>query len=175
MKLLKGEHISLRAVEPADLELLLQWENDPENWTISNTHVPFSRDVMIRYIQNAHQDIYQTGQWRFMIESNSSNQTIGTADIFDFDPHNKRAGLGILIGDKQERMNGHATESLQLLIKYCMDFLDLKQVHCGILEDNEASLKLFAKLGFEVSGRKGAWVREGDTFKDELFLQLIKN
>jgi diamine N-acetyltransferase len=51
--LLSGESISLRALEPEDLELLYQWENDPTVWLLSGTMAPFSRYVLKRYLENA--------------------------------------------------------------------------------------------------------------------------
>ena len=63
-----NREISLRALEPEDLELLYDWENDMSNWLISNTMSPFSRFTLKRYLENSHKDIYETGQLRLMID-----------------------------------------------------------------------------------------------------------
>ena len=36
--MLVGENISLRALEPEDLDLFYQWENDSSIWKISQTY-----------------------------------------------------------------------------------------------------------------------------------------
>ena len=36
-------HISLRALEPEDLELIYRLENDPDIWRWGTTTVPYSR------------------------------------------------------------------------------------------------------------------------------------
>lgn len=174
MKLLEGAKVRLRALENQDIDLLLKWENDTSLWQVSGTTIPFSRDALERYIENAHQSIYEAGQYRFLIENSSTNEAIGTLDLFEFDAFHKRAGIGILIADLENRRLGYAKESLSLIKEYCFDFLDLQMLYCNILADNEKSLKLFEKSGFEISGKKINWIRDMDQFKDEFILQLLK-
>ena len=38
---MRYKDIMLRAIEPEDLELLYEWENNGDYWTISNTITPF--------------------------------------------------------------------------------------------------------------------------------------
>jgi diamine N-acetyltransferase len=66
---LKGHLISLRAVEPSDLELLYLWENNPLVWHLSNTTAPFSKHILKEYIENAKHDIYVTKQLRLIINT----------------------------------------------------------------------------------------------------------
>ena len=115
---MKYGEISLRALEPEDLELLYEWENDTANWIISNTLAPFSRFTLKRYIENSHKDIHETGQLRLMIDHIADNRTIGTIDLFDYDPFHRRAGVGILIAPEEYRRRGFATMALECLIKY---------------------------------------------------------
>lgn len=65
---MKYEKIRLRALEPEDLELLYQWENESSYWIISNTVSPFSKYTLKRYMENSHKSIYETGQLRLMVE-----------------------------------------------------------------------------------------------------------
>lgn len=174
MKLLTGTKIRLRAIEPEDVDRLMGWENDTANWEVSCTISPFSRDIIRKYVANSHLDIYQAGQLRLMIDEMESGQTIGTIDIFDFDPFNQKAGIGILIADPSRRNNGFASEAIELVKQYCFDHLGLQQLYCNILTDNKSSLHLFEKAGFTISGTKRRWVRSGANFKDQHFLQLLK-
>lgn len=170
---LKGQQVSLRALEPGDIDLLYDWENDPENWNISNTQTPFSRFVLEQYLASAHADIYTAKQLRLMI-CDAGGKAVGSIDLFDFDPNNMRAGVGILIADKSERRKGFASEALDLLKNYCFEILNLHQVYCNILTDNESSILLFQKHGFLITGIKKQWIRSGSGYKDELLLQLLR-
>jgi diamine N-acetyltransferase len=170
---MKYEKIKLRALEPEDLELLYEWENNDSYWIISNTVTPFSKYTLKRYLENSHKNIYETGQLRLMIDVIPDKVTIGTIDIFDFDPFHKRAGLGILIADEANRRKGYATMSLKCLIDYCFSTLQLHQLYCNILSNNCESITLFEKQGFVKSGIKKDWVKTPDGYLDENMFQLI--
>jgi len=169
-----GEKIKLRALEPADIELLYLWENDSNTWILSNTQTPFSKFVLEQYIESSHLDIYTNKQLRLVI-CDLNNNALGCIDLFDFDPNNKRAGIGILIAQQKDKQKGYASEALKLLIYYAFSTLNLHQLYCNIMCDNIESLQLFKRHGFEIAGTKKEWIRVGNIFLDELSLQLINS
>jgi diamine N-acetyltransferase len=172
--MLKSKNLELRALEPSDVDLLYQWENNEEIWHLSNTLIPFSRFVLEQYVMSSQQDIFSTKQLRLMIDKkeNGNPITIGSIDLFDFDPVNKRAGIGIMIVNT-ERRKGHASEALGMLIDYCFTTLRLRQVYCNVAVDNTTSFDLFTKHKFEVAGIKKEWLLIGTKWTDEYVLQLI--
>ncbi|MGB5941960.1 MAG: GNAT family N-acetyltransferase [Leeuwenhoekiella sp.] len=172
MRTLKGQKCYLRALEPTDIDLLISVENNERFWHLSNTLAPFSEYTLNEYLANAHRDIYEIKQLRLVI-CMPSNEAIGFIDLFDFDPKNKRAGLGILIDNEENRSKGFGQEAIALLLKYCFTYLDLHQVFANILEDNKGSIKLFEKLGFKRTGTKKDWHNTGKTFKTEFLYQYI--
>lgn len=172
--ILNGEKIVLRAVEPEDAELLLEWENNTDNWQISNTISPFSKATMQMYIEIAQKDIFENKQLRLMIDLKDTLRTIGAIDLFDFDPFNQRAGIGILINDTTDRRKAYASDALETLIDYVFNILALKQLYCNIGANNKTSISLFEKFRFEKIGIKKQWQRTThDKWEDELFYQLI--
>lgn len=170
---LSGKSLLLRAPEPEDLDLLYLWENDPEVWHVSNTLTPFSRYTLKNYIENSHLDIYEAKQLRLMIELRNSITTIGTIDLFDFDPYHNRAGIGVLIGDASQRGKGYAAEALDLVIDYCFTHLNLHQLYCGIGADNLSSIKLFTSKKFVQCGERREWLKTPQGWQNELLFQLI--
>ncbi|NOX46362.1 MAG: GNAT family N-acetyltransferase [Chlorobi bacterium] len=172
--MITGKNIILRALEPEDIDLLYQWENDRESWHLSNTLTPFSRFALEQYVMAADQDIFTSKQLRLMIDKTRENEKecIGAIDLFDFDPVNKRAGIGVLIS-KKERNKGFASEALKLLANYCFKTLELHQLFCNIETSNSASLKLFQNQGFEIAGEKRDWLRKNNQWNNEYFLQLM--
>jgi diamine N-acetyltransferase len=171
---MKYKEIKLRALEPEDLELLYDWENNNDYWVISNTVSPFSKYTLKRYIENSHKNIYETGQLRLMIDHIADKTTIGAIDIFDLDPFHKRAGIGILIAREDYRRKGLALMSLTCLTEYCFKTLLLHQIYCNILESNTGSIDLFRKLGFKEIGRKADWIKTSDGYLSEIMFQLVK-
>lgn len=173
MNTLKGKTIYLRALEPEDLEFVHDVENNESIWELSNTQTPFSKYLIKQYLENAHKDIYEVKQLRLVI-SNFKDQPLGMIDLFDFDFKNKRAGIGILIKNSNDRGKGYGEEALKLLIDYGFTHLNLHQLYCNISEDNEASIKLFEKQGFLKTGIKKDWNYNNGSFKNEYLFQLIK-
>ena len=171
---MRYKKLILRSPEPEDLELLFKWENDSSMWELSGTIVPFSRHTLRRYIEDAGKSIYEMGQVRLMIDL-TTDTTIGTVDLFDFDPYHLRAGIGILIAEHEHRNSGYATMAIEGAIEYGFRKLKLHQLYCNILSDNTTSLRLFTKLGFKQVGIKKEWIRSDKMFKDEILLQLISD
>mgnify|MGYP000753482042 CR=1 FL=1 len=171
---LKGTKIYLRALEPEDLEFIYAIENNELVWEVSNTETPYSRFLIRQYLENAHQDIYDAKQLRLAICLNNSQEAIGLIDLFDFDPKNNRAGVGILINDAQNRNKGIGSEALALIINYSFEQLQLHQLYANIGTDNEISIQLFTKFGFQKIGIKKDWIKVNNRYKDELLFQLIK-
>lgn len=174
---IENKEIILRALENSDIDLLYKWENDRSIWQTSNTITPFSKYILKKYIENSHHDIYQAKQLRLMIDiaDLKTVRTVGTIDLFDFDPYHLRAGVGILIGGGEERNKGVATKALRELVEYSFKILQLHQLYCNISADNKASIRLFEKSGFSVCGTKKEWIKTVDGYIDEYTLQLINN
>jgi len=170
---LKGNSVYLRALEPEDLEFVYTIENDESIWNVSNTQTPYSRFLIKQYLENAHQDIYEAKQLRLAVCLNSSNESIGLIDLFDFDPSNNRAGIGIIIQENNNRINGYGSEALQLLINYSFTHLQLNQLFANIGTENEISISLFTKFGFQLIGIKKQWNKVNNLYKDEALYQLI--
>jgi diamine N-acetyltransferase len=167
-----SKHINLRALEPEDLDFLYTTENNKYFWEISSTQTPFSKYLLKQYIANAHQDIYEAKQYRFII-CNTENIPIGMIDLFDFNPQHNRVGIGILLLPEYEN-NGFASEALELIIDYAFQYLNIHQIFANITADNKKSIALFEKFNFKLAGLKKDWIFTKSTYKDELLYQLIK-
>jgi diamine N-acetyltransferase len=169
-----SEHIYLRALEPEDLTFLEQIENDDQLWHLSNTQTPFSKEILKRYLNNGHRDIFEVKQLRLVICHNESHMQYGFVDIYDFSPQHKRAGLGIII-DSKFRGKGFAKEAIKAVLKYGFDHLDLHQFFAYIEIDNPNSLKLFESSGFQKTGERKDWNYHHKKFHTEAIYQIINN
>jgi diamine N-acetyltransferase len=174
MVTLQGNTIFLRALEPEDLAFIYHIENDETIWEVSNTQTPYSKFLITQYLENAHQDIYEAKQLRLAICKNENLEAIGLIDLFDFDPKNKRAGVGIIIQNEVDRNYGFGKEALGLMINYAFHQLQLHQLYANIGTENLPSLSLFTTFGFEKIGVKKDWNFTNNSFHDEVLLQLIK-
>lgn len=164
--------IILRPLEPRDIDLMYQWENNMEIWNVSNTKTPFSRFILAEYLKESAKDIYETKQLRLMIET-LKGEPVGAVDLFDFDPYHMRAGIGILIHNPDNRNHGYASDALQAMFDYARDFLGLKQLYANIAKSNGVSIHLFEKTGFVRTGTKLNWLKTTKGWEDEFLLQKM--
>ena len=162
--------LMLRALEPTDLDVLYRWENDEELWHTSATITPFSRKQLWDYIENYDGDIFRTHQLRLMIVEVATDKVVGTLDLFDFDPINSRASVGILI-DKEFQGQGYGKMALNLVEDYCKKHISLNQLVATVSVDNERSLALFRSLEYSEVGVMKWWLKRGNQYCDAILFQ----
>lgn len=168
-----NREIRLRAVEPEDVDFLLEMENNPGLWQVSNNLAPYSRYQIEQYVLNAPNDVRSNGQLRLIIEftgNDDSTTSVGAVDLFDIDLVNRRAGIGITVISPFRRQ-GIASEALELLKQYSIEHLHLHQLYCSISSINHHSIKLFEKKGFTRCGTRKEWFFHGNKWSDEILYQ----
>ena len=166
---MNSKKVTLRAIEPTDLDLLYRWENDDRVWFSSNITRPLSKQTLHRYIDSIT-DIYTDKQVRLIIEI--EGLSVGCIDLFDFDPLHQRAGVGIMI-DCDFESQGFASGALKEIKSYAFTQLGIHQLYCNIASTNEKSIQLFTTNGFERTGTKTDWLRMDKKWVDELTLQCF--
>lgn len=168
-----NDRIYLRAVEPEDIDVMYEMENDPSMWDISSFTVPYSRYVLRQYIEGSQSDMFADKQLRLMIIRREDNRTIGTIDITDFVPLHSRGAVGIAL-HADCRGAGYASDALNLLCDYAFDFLQIHQLYAHVATENEASMKLFASCGFAQCGLLKDWLSTSEGYKDAALMQRMK-
>ena len=164
--------LKLRALEPNDLEMVYDIENDKSLWVYSNTTSPFSRHTLKKFIENSHLDIIEHKQLRLVIADDDNSY--GFIDLYDYDFINRRVGLGIIIF-KKYRSKGIGLISLQLTEDFLLEHVPIHQVYANISSTNKESISLFEKSDFVNVGLKKDWIFYNNQFNDELLFQKILN
>lgn len=100
-------------------------------------------------------------------------EAVGAVDLFEVDPVNRRAGVGILIHAAKDRGRGYASDAVQALCRYAAGTLGMHQLWCNVGADNAASLRLFRAAGFTEVGIKRDWQWRPDGYRDEVMMQKI--
>lgn len=196
----RGE-VRLRALEPEDVDRLYIWENDRDMWPFGGTSAPLSRHQLWEYATNYDANPFAAGQLRLIIEhatapdnaipqsSQSSQYTqssqnsqnsqnsqsslipCGIIDLYDIDPVNSRAMVGIMVAP-QWRSRGIATRALELVGEYCRDILGLATIASEVASDNLPSIRLFGeKAAYRQVGERPSWYRRGERFVSALLFQ----
>jgi diamine N-acetyltransferase len=180
MNWLENDLLRLRALEPDDLTLLYAWENNASLWELGNTLSPYSAYVLRQYLENAARDLYETRQLRLMMTLKGAQPatvhgtlpTIGTIDLYEIDPHHRRAGIGLLV-DEPYQGKGYGMAALSLMRDYAFKFLGLNMLFAHVPADNLPSLHLFRKAGYQETGILKQWIRRDDKWMDVAVYQLL--
>lgn len=164
--------IMLRAPEPDDLDSMFRWENEPNKSDTSSAVAPLSRKQLWDYIENYDGDIYSARQLRMIIVRRSDGLRLGTVDISDFEPRDRRGFVGIYI-EARERRHGYALRALELLCRHASAVIGLHQLAAVVVDGNQASRGLFVKAGFRPCGKLRSWVRRGRLYADVIVFQRL--
>ena len=164
--------LRLRALEPSDLEIMYETENDKSLWVYSNTSSPFSKHTLKKFIENSHLDIIEHKQVRLVIHDKLNSY--GFIDLFDYDNVSRRAGVGIIIFERF-RSKGIGSLSLKLIEQHVLNHVPMHQLYANISSNNIDSISLFKKNGYSEVGVKKDWIFYNNKFYDELLLQKILN
>jgi len=169
---LKGELVTLRGLEPDDLDCLYLWENDAALWPYGSTRAPMTRHNIWQYIENYDGDIFAQKQLRMMITDNATSQPAGTIDIYDFDPRDGHAMTGIFIAERY-RLRGYASEAIMLAAEYAREVVGMHQLAAIVCVDNLASIKLFHKCGFKSKACLESWIKHGQRYHNAIIFQKL--
>ncbi len=82
----------------------------------------------------------------------NSSAHIGNIAINKIDWKNRFAEIGIVMGDQESRGKGYATQALKLVVEHVFMKLNLRRLFAEIVEGNDASKRIFTKVGFKLEG-----------------------
>ncbi len=161
--------VTLRAVEPSDAEFMYDMENDPECWRYGETIAPLSRHIIRDYALNYDADPISARQLRLIIIDSSTQAPVGAVDLYDIDPVNRRAFIGIYIL-ASHRNKGYASAAVGLVADYAYHSLHLRLLAVRVEHTNFISLRLFESLGFVRRGLIPDWFSLPDGSYSDLIL-----
>ena len=167
---IKGNKVTLRAIEEKDLELLHKWSNDPEiNYMLGGWHFPSSMKDQVQWFNSLN--LSSTNQ-RFAIDTEDSG-LIGMINLVNINWKDRRAFSGLLLGDKEMRGKGYGFDSVMTMNKYAFEELGLKRLDSTIISYNEASVNVYVnKCGWAVEGvKKNAYFRKNQWW-DEIVIGI---
>ena len=165
-------NVYLRTPVPEDIDFMLEMENNPEIWSVSQTTEPFTRFEIESFIMDNEHDLLKELQQRFVVVLKDSDIPIGSVDLFNYEADNNSAGVGISIL-KEYRRNSFGLQALKLLVEEAFKKNKLTSLHCSIYDDNIASIRLFESIGFQRNMRSDFLSKnEGEK---EYFYELEKN
>lgn len=168
---IKGNKVTLRFIEPDDLEAIREMSNDSEQeYMIGGWSLPTAKKHQEDWYQRILGDKTNI---RFAIEY--SNSFVGLVTLTDIDWKNRRAKSGIRLTLNAPKQQGIATDALITMLGYAFDELNLHRVYATIIEHNLASRKLHAKCGYKEEGLLRQSVFKRGHYHNELQLSILES
>ncbi len=168
--ILINDEITLNAIELEHETFLREMINDPniEKFVLGWSK-PVSKQEQIKWIENLPKS---KNEVRYLITQYEI--PVGMASITSIDFINSNASLNVKLHTLAPKRKGIATKSMEILIKYCFNELNLNSLYVNILDYNLNSKKLFEKLGFKQEGRFSQKVYKSGEYHDVLYYTLLK-
>jgi diamine N-acetyltransferase len=138
--------ITIRKANVRDCDVILQWENDPLLWEVTDDKGPFTQNDITEFLIEKN-SLDKVNQERWIIEDVST--PIGMIDLFEWNRKEKSIGIGIAIPEIKFRKKGYASHALKILHTLLFEKYDIQLFHCLIHPNNEGSIQLFRKLGYQ--------------------------
>lgn len=89
-------------------------------------------------------------------------------------PHDTKAVLGVMVGDKRYWNKGYGTDALQTIMRYGFSRLRLHRISLKVYEYNPRAIRVYRKLGFRREGREREAQRYKGKFYDCIDMGLLR-
>lgn len=165
--------MKLRALEPEDADMLYLAENDCENFARGDAASLYSRHQLLTYALCCDSDPFKTGQLR-LVATADDDTPLGLLDFYDIKPRDRNAFVGLAVLPHLRGM-GYGSGLLLAALDYAPRILGLASLAAFVHSDNEPSLAIFRKCGFDDVGILRKWHFSDGTLKDVHVFQFLFN
>lgn len=164
---LVGKKLYLRLLTKNDInQRYLSWLNDKEV-------VRFMRHRAFPTSLKALEDFVASRRWSgdltLAIIDKKTNKHIGNIGLTSIDWVNRKAELGMLLGDKAFWNKGYMTEAFRLIAEHAFETMNMHKLYAGTEKDNFAAVALFKKMGWQVEGEL-----RGETYRDGRYINVLR-
>ena len=160
--MIRGELVTLTALDPANAETVRGWISDPaiNEWMVSG-HVPVSALAERAWYAHAEQDIADGTAYNFEIHANDDSRLVGHCGLEHIDRFDRHGEIGIVIGQRAEHGKGFGRDAIVTLLRFGFETLGLNTVRIRAIAGNERAVALYRSVGFSDIGiyREGRYVR----------------
>ncbi len=168
--MLHGKLVRLRAPERGDLPTFVRWFNDPEATRFLLRGPPMSLEEEERW----YAGLLDRQDPVFCIETHEG-KLIGNIGIMHIDWTDRRAEIGVMIGEKDYWSRGFGTDAITLLLKYMFEELNLERVGLFCEESNLRAQRCYLKCGFRIEGKFRHHRFKGGAFTDDIMMSVLRS
>ncbi len=159
-----GDRIVLRPLQREHLPLCVKWFNDQDVTYFLGREGPLTMAEEERWFNEYRQKVDEE---IYAIEVNGNH--IGNVGLHAIDRANRRASVGIVIGEKEFWSKGYGTDAMRTILLYAFERLRLHKVNLDVLDYNDRAVRVYENCGFIKEG-----VRRDEIYKRGRFVNLVR-
>ena len=168
-KKLVGERIYLSPRNIEDVEIFTEWMND----FYVTDYIGRSHSTLTLQDEKEYLEKTANNKNVFAIIDLQTDEIIGSVGLHEVDNINRTATLGIFIGNKNYWSKGYGTETIQLILDFGFNYLNLKNVDLALMEFNQRALKCYEKCGFKEIGRRRKCKFINGKYYDSILMDIL--
>ena len=159
-----GERVVLRPLQKEHLPRCVTWFNDPDVTYFLGREGPLTMAEEERWFAEYRQKIDEE---IYAIEVNGDH--IGNVGLHWIDRANRKANVGIVIGEKERWSQGYGTDAMRTILRYAFQRVNLHKVNLDVLDYNDRAIRVYEKCGFVKEG-----IRRDEIWKRGRFSNLLR-
>jgi len=169
---LEGKLVNLRALEPGDVDREFQWVNDRDVTRYLTIRYPMAKGEEERWLNDRPANDFRN---TVLAIETKDGVHIGNIGLEDGQPENRKASLGIMIGDKTYWSNGYGSDAIVTLLRFAFHEMNMNRVWLHVHDFNEHAQTCYKKVGFVEEGklRQNAY-QEGRYF-DTIAMGILRS
>jgi RimJ/RimL family protein N-acetyltransferase len=156
--------------ERGDLPIFTKWLNDPE----VTEHLPVSPPRTLDEEEKWYDSAIMCNDDVLAIET-KDGRLIGSISLMDMDYIDRKVEIGILIGEKDLWSKGYGTDSLNTILTYLFNELNMNRVSLYVDVSNLAAVHCYEKCGFRKEGTLREYRFKNGGFKDCYIMSTLRS
>ena len=166
-----GEKIYLRTYRPDDIDMLMRLQNHPDPRATLFYALPVNKEQLIEKMESLVNDSKTV---LFTICAKNDDQPVGQTSLLRIDWVGRMAIFYIGIADKENWSKGYGSESVELVMEYGFNTLNLNRIQLHVAVENKAALKIYQKQGFQIEGTLRQAMYHQGRFSDFYVMGILK-
>ncbi|MGD8545062.1 MAG: GNAT family protein [Candidatus Bathyarchaeota archaeon] len=174
--MLVGNRVCLRSFELSDLDELMNYWNRIELRRLLGSVAagPASRNREEEWIKDTWKLRQERRAFHFAIETITDKKLIGGTGLFECRWTSRSAEVGISIYNPKYWGKGYGVESLNLILEFAFQHLNLNRVELEVFDYNKRAYKCYVKVGFKEVGRKRESVFTEGEYHDAILMDILR-
>ena len=157
--------LRLTPLDEGDVNLLYEWQNAPgiRDMTMG-FRFPVQKDSVRLWLNELRE---RNGLTCAVYAIRWLEELVGVAQLHTIEHYQRKARFGLFVANPDHRSKEIGTMACLLMLDFAFKGLDLRKVSLDVLATNEAAIRIYQAIGFQLEG-----VKRRDYFLDGQYIDV---